>query len=163
ASTGITCTREHRMLVANAETGEIEERFAGEIQVGDLLILAKRIPAPAAARAMTFAATEPRRYWELSDKAAETLRNAAAASGLPKPVLASRAGMTDSALRPILVKDRNAREDFLKGICRELDLPFPPPEASPVHSHHGNFVHLPQQATPELMQLIGYFVGDGHA
>src|SRR5574341_1065452 len=34
ASSGITCTREHRMLVMNSETGEIEERLAGEIKVG---------------------------------------------------------------------------------------------------------------------------------
>src|SRR5215510_3765719 len=47
ASTRITCTREHRMLIVNPETGAIEERFAGEIQIGDLLLLAKRIPAPA--------------------------------------------------------------------------------------------------------------------
>src|SRR5215470_5637351 len=35
ASTGITCTREHRMLVMNSETGGIEERFAEEIKIGD--------------------------------------------------------------------------------------------------------------------------------
>ncbi len=164
ASSGITCTRQHRMLVMNPETGKIEERFAGDIQAGDLLILAKRIPTPAVTEEMFFAtAAEPHRYWALSDKTAETLRNAAAATRLPKTVLASRAGMTDSALRHILVNDRNAREDFLKGVCRELDLPFPPPDASPIHSHHGNFVRLPERVTPELMQLIGYFVGDGHA
>src|SRR5262249_43781855 len=163
ASTRITCTREHRMLIVNPETGAIEERFAGEIQIGDLLLLAKRIPAPANAQAMSFATTQPRRYWALSDNVTETLRNAVTASGLTQIELAARAGMTDSALRHILVNDRHAREDFLKGVCRELDLPFPPNEATPIHSYHGNFVHLPERATPELMRLIGYFIGDGHA
>ncbi|MBO0860174.1 MAG: isomerizing glutamine--fructose-6-phosphate transaminase, partial [Chloracidobacterium sp.] len=163
ASTGITCTREHRMLIVNPKTGGIEERLARDIKIGDLLLLAKRIPAPPDAQTMSFATTQPRRYWSLSDIGTETLRNTVTASGLNKTELARRAGITDSALRHILVNDRHAREDFLKCICRELDLPFPPNGAAPIHSHHGNFVNLPERATPELMRLVGYFIGDGHA
>ena len=63
----------------------------------------------------------------------------------------------------ILDNDRNAREGWLESLCRTLNFSLSEDAAAPVHSHHGNFVRLPETSTPELMQLLGYFIGDGHA
>ncbi|MBO0799790.1 MAG: hypothetical protein J2P31_13295, partial [Blastocatellia bacterium] len=82
AAAGITCTREHRMLVMNPKTGEIEDRFAGDIQIGDLLILAKRIPAPEVAEPISFTEVQPRRYWALTTNDTAALQIALTMSGL---------------------------------------------------------------------------------
>lgn len=163
ASTSVTCTAEHRMFVIDPASGELVERFARDLKAGDIMLLAKRIPAPKHPQAITFAASSPRRYWALSDTASVQLRQAVASSGLTKALVAERAGISFSALGHLLKNDRNAREEYLQGVCQTLKLAFPPAEAEPIHSHHGNFIQLPTTSTPELMQLIGYFIGDGHA
>ncbi|HEX4948734.1 MAG TPA: glutamine--fructose-6-phosphate transaminase (isomerizing) [Blastocatellia bacterium] len=162
ASTSVTCTAEHRLFVMD-ETGALVERFARDLKTGDVMLLAKRIPAPSHPQSITFASAAPRRYWSLSETTSLNLRQAVVHSGLTKTVVAERAGISFSALEHMLKNDRNAREAYLQGVCETLQLDFPPAEAAPIHSHHGNFVHLPTTSTPELMQLIGYFIGDGHA
>ena len=164
ASTSIICTSEHRMLVVDFETGEVKEKHASEIRADDLFLLAKRIPTPAKSASLNFVAeNEPRRYRTLSDGAALRLREAVTASGLSKSAIAAKAGIHVANLRHILDNDRNARDGWLDNLCQTLNLTLSDEETSPVHSHHGNFVHLPEKSTPELMQLIGYFIGDGHA
>ncbi|MEP7336972.1 MAG: LAGLIDADG family homing endonuclease, partial [Acidobacteriota bacterium] len=164
ASTSITCTAEHRMFIVDSDTGELKERYARDIRPGDLFLLAKRIPAPTQTASLSFVTEqEPRRYRTLSDCAAVKLREAVVASGLSQNTLAAKAGLNVANLRHILDNDRNAREAWLGSLCRILDISFTQEDAAPIHSHHGNFARLPEKSTPELMQLIGYFIGDGHA
>ncbi|MDW8368179.1 MAG: hypothetical protein RMK49_20235, partial [Abditibacteriales bacterium] len=78
SATGLTCTPEHRMLIVDITRGDLRECRARDIRPGHLLLFARRIPAPHAPRPLTFASVRPRRYWSLSEKAAATLRSAAA-------------------------------------------------------------------------------------
>jgi glutamine---fructose-6-phosphate transaminase (isomerizing) len=164
ASTSVTCTAEHRMFVVDSETGELKEKHARDVRPGDLFLLPRRIPAPAKPKSLRFITAElPCRYRTLSDGAAARLREAVTTSGLPQTAIAAKAGLNPANLRHILDNDRNAREAWLASLCRTLDISLSEEDTAPVHSHHGNFVRLPEKSTPELMQLIGYFIGDGHA
>jgi len=162
-SSSVTCTTEHRMITIDAETGDLQERYASEIQPGDLFLFVKRVPVHSVARPLTFPHVQPRRYWSLPETAVGALRDAATTSGLSRATLAERAGISLATVNHLLANERNARESYLESLCSVLELPFPPEDAQPIHSHHGNFVRLPEIATPELLQVLGYFWGDGHA
>ena len=51
-SSSVTCTAEHRMITIDAETGDLQERRASEIQPGDLLLFARRVPVHSGAESL---------------------------------------------------------------------------------------------------------------
>jgi glucosamine--fructose-6-phosphate aminotransferase (isomerizing) len=159
ATSTIRCTKNHRMFVV--EKGEFVEKLAKEILPGDIVCFAKKISAPG--RKLRFVAHEPKRYWELAPESIEVFRGALKSLQLTPALLSRHTGITLAFIRHILDRNRNAQESSMRILTAALSLEFPLPGMKPIHSHHGNFVHLPDASSPELMQIIGYFLGDGHA
>ena len=61
------------------------------------------------------------------------------------------------------VVKRNFREDQLQKILSIFDVSFNFKNFIPVDTTQGKFISFPRKSSPESMQIIGYFLGDGTA
>ncbi|MBI2411319.1 MAG: glutamine--fructose-6-phosphate transaminase (isomerizing) [Candidatus Kerfeldbacteria bacterium] len=154
-----TSTENHRMLIVR--DGHIEEKYARDIQPGDILCAPKKISLRG--QKISFICQEPQRYWQLTSKTIEVVRNTMAQQEINVRGLANVSGISSSFIYHFLRQERHAQEYSTRRFLKTLSLPFPLEGMTPVNSIHGNFVQLPRRSSSELMQILGYFIGDGHA
>ncbi|MBI4341596.1 MAG: glutamine--fructose-6-phosphate transaminase (isomerizing) [Candidatus Omnitrophica bacterium] len=154
----LACTPRHRMMTVDSN-GALVAKAAGALKAGDWLL------HPCAwavqGRALRFESIQAPRYFRLGDEARQLLRVRVNRQGGVRTA-ASLAGISTAVVSHLWEPERNAAEMTLQPLIAGLGLPFPLPGMEPVDSRHGSFVHLPQQSSPELMQWLGYLLGDGH-
>jgi len=154
----LVCTPQHRLFTVD-EDGDLTERRADALRPGDLLLHARAWEASGAP--MTFQPVEVARYYRLGDKARTLLRAGVSRVGSSRGA-AELAGVSPAVVNHLWETERNASELTLRPLAARIGLPFPAPDSELVDSHHGSFVHLPERSSPDVMQWIGYLLGDGH-
>ena len=156
-STELVCSETHMMIVAR--NGNVHEKPASEISVGDLVIRPRRIGGSGAS--ITLLRGNPRRYYMMRKDGVLGLRRFVRESGLTRREVAERCGVSPSYLEHALAGDRTLREDVLKAMSDKLGFDAFA-GATPVSHSHGKYVRMPRRTSPKLMEIVGYVFGDGH-
>jgi glucosamine--fructose-6-phosphate aminotransferase (isomerizing) len=154
-SSELVCTENHMMMVARE--GRITEVLARDVSVGDLLVRPRKIVA--AGRPLALLHPDSRRYYRLGDEGLRRLREAAGGSGVTRRKLAERCGVSLYYAGRLLAGDRAIREDVLRRATENLGVDLFK-DAAPV-SRFGRSVDVPRDASPQLLQVVGYFLGAG--
>jgi len=111
---------------------------------------------------MEFQKIFTKRYYRLSKKGNQLLKTEINEKDLSRAKLAFLIGITESYLDHLVRNDRNFREDQLQKILPFLSPNFSSNYLFPQNTIHGKFITLPKRSSSELMQIVGYFLGDGN-
>ncbi|MBI2070929.1 MAG: glutamine--fructose-6-phosphate transaminase (isomerizing) [Elusimicrobia bacterium] len=152
----LVCTPEHRLFFTDSE-GNLTAKRAEEIEPGDILLHARSWDCEGAP--IKFQPVPLSRYYRLGPLSRGIIKEALLHHGGGRRV-AEMAGVSTSMMEHIRDESRNVAEPLLNQLKESLGLNLP--DAEPVDSRHGSFVHLPQSSEPGVMQFIGYLMGDGH-
>ena len=155
----IKCSPEHRMLVVSDK--KIIEKKARDIDKNDKLVVPQRIEIKG--RKIKFRKIFIKRYYKITNRLNQLIRNNLREMSLVNSTVSARAGISSSYLDHIVRNDRNFREDQLEKLLPFLSITFPSEDFVPQNTIHGKFITLPEESSPELMQVLGYFLGDGTA
>jgi len=98
----------------------------------------------------------------MADRIGQLIKSKAVKENLSSSRIASLTGVSESYAEHFVRNDRNFREDQLQKILPLFGVIFPSGSFFPVNTTQGNFISLPNISSPELMQIIGYFLGDGN-
>jgi len=153
----LKCTAQHRMFIASGD--EIIEKKAEDIKKGDMLLVPMGVNIKE--EKMRFKSIFVKRYFRATQEANRLIKTRLLERQLTKATCASSAGISEAYLGHIYNNDRNFREDELHKLLASLSLEFNPSHFIPKNTIHGKFITLPEQSSPELMQIIGYLLGDG--
>jgi len=156
--TTLRCTAEHKMFVF-AENGIIEKKVS-ELQKKDLLIVPKMTEATKEEK-INFKPVYIKRYFKVTPEANRLIKNRLQETGLTKTGCAYSSGISASYMDHIFRNDRNFREEELNKVLSFLSLERDPSSFTPEDTIHGKFIKLPEESSPELLQIIGYLLGDG--
>lgn len=158
-------TSNHKNLVW--ENNCVKEKTTNELKKKDYLLFPKKISIYKH-QLLHFQTIDYKRYYKLTPDGALFLKNQIKLHGLQKLTLAT--GVSSSYIRHVRNNDRNFREDQLNLLFNFLENnseKFSDTDKSyylePVNSIHGKFIKLPIVSSSSLMQILGYFVGDGYA
>jgi len=142
SSTEILTTDQHKFFVIHE--GEIIEKTAQKLQVGDLLILPQCIEISGKSRKLrnvdyTVYYEPDEEGWMLVEKGLES----------------SRDKVGNATYWHLKRRERNVSNRTLKQLGINPDGRFKPV------SNHINFVTFPEKTNPKLMRFLGYYFGDG--
>ena len=160
-SGSIETTSEHGMLVFSGNM--ISVKKTRDISKGDLLIVPKNIHIDLKGEKIKYQNIPVKRYYKISPKAHEAILDRIHENHFAYAQIALHSGISVGYMDHIRRNDRNFREDNLKKLTSFLSLHFPTNQFIPQNSIHGNFISLPAESSPALMQIMGYFLGDGYA
>ncbi len=153
----LKCTGQHKMFVLSG--GKILEKKAKDIKIKDELIIPKDIKVKG--RKIHFNPIFVKRYFKATQEAACLIKNRLKELQLTKVACASLANISQSYMDHVFRNDRNFREDELQKLLPALSIAFDQGYFIPQNTIHGKFISLPEESSPELMQIIGYLLGDG--
>jgi len=153
-------TENHKTLVLS--NGVLQEKQVKDLCKGDFLPLPKKLIITQT-KSIIFLPIEYKRYYALTNQGADSLRRAILTHSTSKVAL--NTGIAASYLRHMLANDRNIREDKLKSLynllgrdfARSLEQYF-----NEINTIHGKFITLPEVSSPQLMQILGYLIGDAY-
>jgi len=155
----IKCTGQHRMIVCNQ--GSFESKRTKDLEKKDLLVFPSKLSLKGESQKLKQVFFK--RYRSLKKGGHEKILAEIKQSDRSKKEISIEASLSSKAyLDHIVANDRNFKETQLKSLCDFFDVEFDDSLFEPVDSHHGNFVEFPKNTSPKLMQLFGYFVGDGY-
>ena len=157
-STLIETTSEHKMMVFS--NGKIRGKKVAELSKGDLLIFPKQIKTEG--KKIKFKEFYVKRYYRINQEISRFIKNKMTEMELSTARAASLVGTSESYIDHIVRNDRNFREDQLQKILPFFAIKLSPSSFIPQDTIHGKFINLPTESSPELMQIIGYFLGDGN-
>jgi len=153
----LRCTGEHRMFVKSKD--KIVEKKAKDINNRDMLIVPSAIEIEG--NKMHFESIFIKRYFRVTKKVNQLIKNRIKELQLTKVSCASLVGISRGYMDHILRNDRNFREDELEKLLPALSIRLRKSYLIPQNTIHGKFINLPKESSPELMQIIGYLLGDG--
>ena len=153
----LTCSAQHRMFVSSG--GKITEKKATDIKKGDTLLVPKNIEIKG--QKIQFRSIYIKRYYNIAPEANQLIKDRLEDLQLTQVACASSAGITRSYMNHVFNNDRNFREDELCKLLDYLSIGFDPDGFIPQNTIHGKFINLPNRSSPELMQILGYLLGDG--
>ncbi|MFH1509874.1 MAG: LAGLIDADG family homing endonuclease [Candidatus Nealsonbacteria bacterium] len=104
-----------------------------------------------------------KRYFRISDGANRLIKAEIDKKKLSRTQISSLAGVSRSYVDHFIRNDRNFREDQLERILPLFNVVLPSKGFSSINTTQGKFINLPSKSSPELMQILGYFLGDGTA
>jgi len=154
-------TGEHKTLVY--ENGIVRAKRISELVQGDFLPSPRKIVVPRT-RPLRFQAIIHKRYYTLNPTGHAFLKKNILSTH--RPTIAMQSGVSLSYLEHIVANDRNFREDQLQRLYHYFGEEVKGMQRihiEPVDTIHGKFITLPEKSSPKLMQLLGYFIGDGYA
>ncbi|MBI2113166.1 MAG: hypothetical protein HYT50_01125 [Candidatus Wildermuthbacteria bacterium] len=160
SSTLVRATKEHRIFVWAEKN--MQEKKIGDVVTGDILVFPQYIEVHRRGRSIRFRNVAIKTYHQVTFVMNTIIRDKVNSLGTSKVRIASLAGISVSDLEHMIANDRNVRTDILSKVLPVLSIEFPSVGFVPRHSIHGNFITLPKKSSPEVMQIIGYFLGDGH-
>jgi len=154
----IETTDIHRMMIFN--DGKISEKKVKDMKKGDIVIFPKKINIKG--KKIKFKKVLNKKYYQINDKLIKAIKEKIAERNISLLELAKRAGVSQAYIKHIFNNDRNFREDILFKILKFLSLEkF---KNSIVDSNKKDkFIKQQLYSSPELMQIIGYYLGDGYA
>ncbi len=160
-STFLEMTDEHRLFIWSE--GKILEKKAQDIALGDMLLLPKIVRRKSKGKKLRFESVPSKTYYHVASSTNKHIRERISQLHLNFSQASRIAGVATHDFKHMVANDRNVRTDVLERVLPVLSIEFPSDGFTPTHSIHGNFVHLPRESSPEVMQIIGYFLGDGYA
>ncbi len=153
----LQCSAEHRMFVV--VEGRIVERKVKDIKRGDILIVPKGVHIEG--KKFQFRPIFIKRYFQVMPEANQLIKARLQELQLSQVACASSSGISEAYMKHIFKNDRNFREDELQKLLPRLSIEFDRSYFIPQNTIHGKFIALPNQSSPELMQILGYLLGDG--
>ncbi|OHB19396.1 MAG: hypothetical protein A2666_01575, partial [Parcubacteria group bacterium RIFCSPHIGHO2_01_FULL_47_10b] len=155
----ISVTQNHQLIIA--DNFNFVKRRAAELKKGDLLVVAKRIPA-IIGKKMQFMPVRIKRYYRLTSAGHQFILNHLKQKVLSIPTFSSYAKLSSTSYADHIVRnDRRIREDQLYKLQHYFGPSFHSNYMIPEHSVHGNFINIPTESSPNLMRILGILVGDG--
>jgi len=155
----LKCTGEHKMFVFSE--GKIIEKKAIDISKNDKLIILERVKIKG--KKIKFKQIFVKRYYKASEEINLLIQTRLKKENLVMSGVSAQTGIASAYIDHIIRNDRNFREDQLEKFLPFLQIKFPSKEFIPQNTIHGKFITLPKESSSELMQIIGYFLGDGTA
>ena len=153
----LRCTGQHRIFVMSEE--KIIEKKAEDLKKGDVLIIPKNIEIKE--RKIQFRPIFVKRYFKATQEANHLIKTRFQELQLTQVACASSTGISEAYMNHIFKNDRNFREDELRKLLPQLSIEFNQNYFIPQNTIHGKFIILPAESSPELMQILGYLLGDG--
>jgi len=154
-------TENHKTLVY--EKGAIKEKEINKLTKGDLLPLPRKINI-VNSTPISFVSVPYKRYYAFNEAGYDFLKQKI--QSYPTALIAARTGVSSAYLGHIVQNDRNFREDQLQqlyGFFGEKFSSLSKKHLKPTNTIHGKFIRLPKLSSSSLMQILGYFIGDGYA
>ena len=155
----LKCTGEHKMFVFSE--GKVIEKKVADISKNDKLIIPERVKIKG--KKIKFKQIFVKRYYKISEEINSLIQSRLKEKNLLMSAVSTQTGITSAYIDHIIRNDRNFREDQLGKFLPFLQIKFPSKEFIPQNTIHGKFITLPKESSAELMQIIGYFLGDGTA
>ncbi|MFH1588682.1 MAG: peptide chain release factor aRF-1 [Candidatus Diapherotrites archaeon] len=152
--TELTCSEDHVLFKWN-EDGKIIESPADKLNEGDFLLMPEKIEAQGKTQKLE---TNYFNKYKLTPKARKYFIEFRKKKKLSQKEFGKTAGIHQAVVSAIETGKFNARIDFIKNLCTKTGINFNEwisvmkPETE---------ITLPKRLTPELAQLIGYYLGDG--
>jgi glucosamine--fructose-6-phosphate aminotransferase (isomerizing) len=155
----LKCSSEHKLFVFS--DGKIIEKKAKDITKKDKLIVSSKITIKG--KKLKFKNVFCHRYYRVNNPIIEIVKNKLGSEALSVQSASVKIGVSQGCLDHFLRNDITFREDKLEKILSFFPLSFSPEYPIPqrVTQGHGKFINLPEESSPELMQIIGYLLGDG--
>jgi glucosamine--fructose-6-phosphate aminotransferase (isomerizing) len=153
SSTSIKTTDNHKMFVFSGDN--IKEKMVKDIKSDDLLIFPKKFNVKG--RKIKFKKVDNKEYFYIDNSFIELLSKKIKSSNKAKKTLSEEIGITSSYLDHVLRNDRSFEKKQIQKICDYFKI-----KNSKLISKGVEFKQ-PKESSPELMQIIGYFVGDGYS
>lgn len=159
ACNSLQMTENHRMLVFD---NGFHFKKAKDLKKRDLLVAPSYVKT--LGKKIQFKPVKFKRYYKITEKGSQIIQKKLGSKKLTKKEFVKKTKLSSKAyLDHIVSNDRNFREAELKKLCSFLRIEFPSSYFRPVDSHHANFIHFPEKGNPKIMQVLGYFLGDGTA
>jgi len=154
----IETTDIHRMMVF--VNGKISERKVKDMKKGDIVLFPKLIDIKG--RKIRFKKVLNKKYYQIGDSFSSDIKAKIIEKGVSLSELSNKTGVSQAYINHILKNDRNFREEHLLKILKYLSLEklFNTVIDS---NKKEKFIKQQQYSSSELMQIIGYYVGDGYA
>ncbi|MEW5996164.1 MAG: glutamine--fructose-6-phosphate transaminase (isomerizing) [Candidatus Micrarchaeota archaeon] len=152
----IICTGEHRMFVF--EDQKIIDKKAKDLKTGDLMVCAKRIDLDGSLQPLR--SVPAKRYYSYGRDVVDDFKAFLKKNGMARREFAASSGLDESILAHFINMDRNLEEAFLEKICSSTGISRG--RFKPVYSIHGKDITLPEKTSMELLQFLGYLIGDGN-
>ena len=141
----------HKIFVY--DNGEIKEKLAKDIKVGDNIIILNKLEVEE--RKIKF--KKVKNIFYIKPKNIEILVKKIKEYGISK--LSKNLNIPTSYLNHIIYNpERSIRYDIFKKIVDFFDIKI---EYEITKNPHGNYINQPSYSNKEIMEIIGYFVGDG--
>lgn len=160
-STSLEMTDEHRIFIWSK--GGLIEKKAQDIVLGDIVLFPKLIRRKGKGEKLHFESVPVKTYYHVASSMNKRIREKIFQLQMSVSEVARFTGIAEHDFGHMVTNDRNVRTDVLERALPLFSIPFPSAGFTPMHSIHGNFVYLPKESSPEIMQIIGYFLGDGYA
>ncbi len=154
-------TGNHKTLVYSK--GIIKEKMINELTNKDLLPLPKEINI-SQRKNLVFEAIFVKRYYRLGHKGHQFIFPLL--KEYTKRKISTAAKISESYIDHFMRNDRNFREDKITSLLKFLNQDkktFLDKYCQSVNTIHGKHINFPALSSPALMQILGYFVGDGYA
>ena len=103
-----------------------------------------------------------KKYYRISKEGNQLIKTKITERDLSRAKIASLVGISEGYADHLIRNDRNFREDKLLKMLPFLSVNLSSDYFIPQNTFHGKFMTLPRESSPELMQIIGYFLGDGN-
>lgn len=154
-------TKNPKMILKASQDHEVfvgagRKKTVGELEPGEKLLFPEKISTSSRQNYLS-----PEKYYnsfEISQQGVEKIKKEREDQNISQEILADRTGITQTAISKIELGERNVKNGLLADICRELSIEF----TEFVQDYcSGRIYTLPTEISPELAEIIGYFLGDG--
>ncbi|MDP2938045.1 MAG: LAGLIDADG family homing endonuclease, partial [Candidatus Omnitrophota bacterium] len=153
----LKCSAQHKLFVVSGD--KIIEKQVKDIKRGDALIVPRNIEING--HKIKFRPIYVKRYFKVTTEANQLIKTRLKELQLTQVACASSSELSQAYVKHIYKNDRNVREDELHKLLSSLSLQFNSDYFLPQNTIHGKFIRLPIESSVELMQIIGYLLGDG--
>lgn len=160
AISDFAATENHKTLVYSK--GIVKEKTLSELTNKDLLPFPKKINV-SQRKKFVFEGIFVKRYYRLDHKGHLFILPLLKKHTREK--FTSTLEISKSYIDHFVRNDRNFREDKIISLLRFLnqdEKTFLGRYCQPVNTIHGKHINLPMLSSPTLMQILGYFIGDGY-
>jgi len=151
----VKCSNDHMLFIRNADG--IVEKAADELKEGDFLLIPEKISVNTTEQELeSFDCFQ----YRTNPKGLDILKQARIDKGLMQKDVAKHLGVHQVAISRFEKKKSRFRTRYLIPLCKLLGIDSKAFIAS--YCTKLDKINLPTELTPELAQIIGYFVGDGN-
>ncbi|MFQ5834932.1 MAG: V-type ATP synthase subunit A [bacterium] len=152
----VEVTPSHKLFRIN-EAGEIVQTKAENLQVGDFIVAVRKIETKNKKAKFDLHELKEARVVDTSvrERLSQILRN------LRKKRQLSRVGISKVNAESFIYKRNLPPLSLVKKVYSQANLPLPIPKQLR-GARWGQNIHIPPQASPELGEVVGLFIAEGH-